>query len=115
MTSAGERWSCSITLRTEYDPTGKPLPDSLRQPARMFGPDSITNKAEVEVWLRRAQMAILSPHAQQDIFYKMSAQQLKDYASTDEKVLKFSKNVICVKIVDPESTDLSFIDLPGKR
>jgi hypothetical protein len=33
---------------------------------------------------------------------------------TDQNVLPFSKNAIQVEVKDPELTELSFIDLPGK-
>ncbi|EIN04120.1 hypothetical protein PUNSTDRAFT_138850 [Punctularia strigosozonata HHB-11173 SS5] len=112
MTSIGGQWSCQIFLRIIFDDAGVLLPFRQRKSSQPFGP-LITNKAEIELWLRRAQMAILSRHTSPEVLYSMSAEQLKSHAATDPRVAKFSKNVVCIKINDPDSTDLSFIDLPG--
>ena len=103
-------WSCAISLRLEYDANGD-RNSSLK--AVPFGP-TFTNKAEVEIWLRRAQAAILSPHLAPDHFYNKSKEDLADMKDTDSRMRPFSKNMIHVEVKDPEVTDLMFVDLPGK-
>ncbi|TFK32040.1 P-loop containing nucleoside triphosphate hydrolase protein [Crucibulum laeve] len=109
MSSSSTSWSCSITLRIEYDPSGNPLGASTAIP---FG-SKITSKSQVEIWLRRAQAAVLNPHLSPEEFYTKSEAELKQAAATDVKTLMFSKNVVCVHVNDPDVTDLSFVDLPG--
>jgi hypothetical protein len=107
MISSAGFWSCQITLRISVDVNGNNLPAEDRIP---FGP-IITDKNDVELWIRRAQAAILSPHLSSTEFYAKSLMELRN--RTDPQMLPFSTNVIHVEIKDPELTDLSFIDLPG--
>jgi hypothetical protein len=110
MSSNADAWSCQITLRLSVNANGRDLATPERV---LFGP-LITNKESVELWLRRAQLAILSPHIEHGEFYGKTLQELREAMRTDQNVLPFSKNVIQVEVKDPELTDLSFIDLPGK-
>jgi hypothetical protein len=103
-------WSCQIALRCSVDADGLDLATPERA---SFGPP-IEDKESVELWLRRAQASILSPHMDRNEFHSKSAEELQDMMLTDQDVLPFSKNVIQVEIKDPGLTDLSFIDLPGK-
>lgn len=111
MSSSGNAWSCTISLRLEYDGRGSPLSTGPR--VISFGPQ-IVDKDQFEISLRRAQAAILNPHILQDTFLGKSEQEIKEMAQADPKTLKFSKNTVCVNITDPEATDISFADLPGK-
>jgi vacuolar protein sorting-associated protein 1 len=110
MSSNADTWSCQITLRYSVDATGR----NLATPERTFFGPPITDKESVELWLRRAQAAILSPHVEHNEFYKKTFEELQAVMRTDQNVLPFSKNVIQVEVKDPDLTDLSFIDLPGK-
>ena len=76
-----------------------------------FGP-VITDKSKVELALRRAQTAILNPKVDTRSFVDMEEAALKGLKA--EKMLKFSRNVVCVDLVGPELTDLAFVDLPGE-
>lgn len=105
MTSHATSWSCSITLRLGFDQDGRDLPRVTTVP---FG-RTITDKNEVEVWLRRAQSAILNPNLPSANFHTKTIEELRNTRNT----LKFSRNVVCVSIEDPDATDLSFYDLPG--
>ncbi|KAH7908747.1 P-loop containing nucleoside triphosphate hydrolase protein [Hygrophoropsis aurantiaca] len=105
MSSEGPSWSCKITLHSDYDVQNQRLDRSTDV---SFGP-TLTNKEDVEVWLRRAQAAILNPDISSDTFHTKSLLELKTFKRT----LQFSKNVVRVHIRDPEATDLSFYDLPG--
>ncbi|KAG1844213.1 P-loop containing nucleoside triphosphate hydrolase protein [Suillus subalutaceus] len=106
MSSHATSWSCTITLRIGFDSNGLDLqkPTNVR-----FGP-KITDRSEFEVWLRRAQAAILNPNVPSSTFLTKTIEELRNIKNT----LKFSRNVVCVSIEDPDATDLSFYDLPGK-
>jgi hypothetical protein len=73
----------------------------------------IVDKDSVELWLRRAQAAILSLRPVDEFLVK-SAADLQNLIGTDQDP-PFSKNVIRVDVRDPGLTDLSFVDLPGKK
>lgn len=109
MSSSGEVWRCAVELRFDYDGNGNPRPRGSRRVS--FGAE-FKDKRLFEIYLRRAQAAILNPHLSSDSFLSKTEQELKDFK--DAKSLKFSKNIVCVDIRDPEATDLSFADLPGK-
>ncbi|KAG1896029.1 P-loop containing nucleoside triphosphate hydrolase protein [Suillus fuscotomentosus] len=105
MSSHAKSWSCTITLRIGFDSNGL----DLQKPTNvLFGP-TITDRSEFEVWLRRAQAAILNPNVASSTFHAKTVEELKNIKNT----LKFSRNVVCVSIEDPDATDLSFYDLPG--
>ncbi|KAJ3500913.1 hypothetical protein NLJ89_g9579 [Agrocybe chaxingu] len=108
MSSDASSWSCTISLRSEYDSQGRPQVHLTEA----FGP-SIENKSAVELWIRRAQAAVLSPHRPRSDFLNMGEEELRRLNSTDPQILKFSKNVVEVNVRDPAATDLSFVDLPG--
>ncbi|KAJ7776193.1 P-loop containing nucleoside triphosphate hydrolase protein [Mycena metata] len=109
MSSLAERWNCKISLRLDYNSLGTKLPDTPG--AIPFGP-TITDKRTVELWLRRAQAAILSPHLDPQDFWKKTENELRN-PPPDEQRLPFSKNAVVVDLSDPTITDLSFVDLPG--
>ena len=111
-------WSCQISIRWEFDEAGRPL-DNVREDK--FGP-KLTDKTEVEVMLRRAQAAVLSPSIPSEHFVRADLAALVDGRGGllggrtvgGFGTLLFSKNVIVVDVVGPELVDLSFVDLPGK-
>lgn len=69
----------------------------------------------MDIWLRRAQAAILSPHLPYQNFFSKSLEDLRNATRTDARMLKFSKNTICLDLRDPDATVLSFVDLPGEE
>ncbi|KAG1850388.1 P-loop containing nucleoside triphosphate hydrolase protein [Suillus subalutaceus] len=105
MSSHTSSWSCTITLRIGFDRNGRDLQKPTNVP---FG-QTITDKSEFEVWLRRAQAAILNPDISSSTLHTKTIEELRNMKNT----LKFSRNVVCVSIEDPDATDLSFYDLPG--
>ncbi|KAK0220837.1 P-loop containing nucleoside triphosphate hydrolase protein [Armillaria nabsnona] len=109
MLSSSSTWSCTIYLNIKYGTDGSELaiPDKVR-----FGP-VITDKDAVELWIRRAQAAILGRHRTKEDFTSMSTEELRSLATTDSQTLPFSKNIVQVELRDPQLTDLSFVDLPG--
>ena len=99
--TSSEKWSCSISLRGDGINTA-------------FSPE-ITAKADVELWIRRAQAAVLCPHLPRERFQSMSREEIRQATdhTMDRKVRRFSDTVVEVKILDPNGTDLVFVDLPG--
>lgn len=111
MSSDVSSWSCSIEISYEYNADGTPLGS---RSIGAFGPALIGNKDAVELWIRRAQAAILSPHRSPSFFVNLTDAELRNNAKTDPDILSFSKNAVHVNVQDPEATDLSFVDLPGE-
>ncbi len=103
-------WQCRISIRREYD-KHKRLDDIREIP---FG-DLITDKSEVELALRRAQLAVLNPSIPIPKILKSSVEELNDWSTQSAHQVPFSRNVVCVDLEGPDLTDLSFIDLPGTR
>ena len=95
-------WSCFISLQIDKDGRRTVLP---------FG-NTIYSRSNVEIGIRRAQTAVLSPHRPETDFLKKSEQELK--TEVDSERLQFSKNSFRVDIMDPESPNLDFVDLPGE-
>ncbi|ESK90668.1 hypothetical protein Moror_4132 [Moniliophthora roreri MCA 2997] len=110
MTSNEElSWSSTVFLvRTEYDILGAARSTTRKQ----FGP-IITDKGSLELWIRRAQAAILSPHRHETDFYDKSAEVIRHVLKEDLQVLSFSKDIVEVEVRDPELVPLTFVDLPG--
>ena len=106
LSTSATSWSCTISLRISFTSTGEHAP-VLKQFA------VLTNKAYVEIWLRRAQAAILNPHLEPETFHRKTEAELKAGVRA-EGTLQFSKNTVVVDVKDPDVADLSFIDLPGK-
>ncbi|KAH7908274.1 P-loop containing nucleoside triphosphate hydrolase protein [Hygrophoropsis aurantiaca] len=96
-----EPWRCVVKLLITTDADGKPR-DVYNEP---FGPE-ITDKAEVEERIRRAQRAILNPNTK-------PRQYLEDDETDRRTQVSFSKNRVTLEISGPDVADLSFIDLPG--
>lgn len=96
-------WKCIVKLHITTGPTGQPC-DVVNIP---FG-SAITDKADVEDRIRRAQRAILNPSINSQKFLH----ELED--QTDEQAeLSFSKNCVSLEISGKDVADLSFVDLPG--
>ncbi|KAI0665083.1 P-loop containing nucleoside triphosphate hydrolase protein [Cubamyces menziesii] len=102
------KWSCSISLRVVED--GREGEPNLYP----FSP-KLTTPGDVELWIRRAQAAVLCPHLSRASFTSMSYDDLKAIAdhTSDPAVLKFTQSVVVIDIEDPRGADLSFVDLPG--
>ncbi|KAJ3916699.1 P-loop containing nucleoside triphosphate hydrolase protein [Lentinula edodes] len=110
MISFVEEWKCMIKLRIEYDPSGELQGNStLIEFCTLSPPD----RANVDLWLRRAQASILCRERPISDFQIMSLNDLKRLKPGEGSMLAFSMNVIQVQLEDPEATDLTFIDLPG--
>ena len=104
------KWSCSISLRVVED--GREGEPNLYP----FSP-KLTTPGDVELWIRRAQAAVLCPHLSRASFTSMSYDDLKAIAdhTSDPAVLKFTQSVVVIDIEDPRGADLSFVDLPGTQ
>ncbi|KAJ7149427.1 P-loop containing nucleoside triphosphate hydrolase protein [Mycena crocata] len=106
--ASAPQWSCRISIRHEFDASGKRLPKISEQE---FG-GVISDKDTVEIMLRRAQLAVLDPKAAMSDVMKMGVEELKEKMQ-DGKTPSFSKNIVCVDLEGPDLTDLQFVDLPG--
>jgi hypothetical protein len=98
-----------VSIRWEFGEHGQPL---KKIDEVSFG-KRITNQADVELALRRAQMAVLNPHAPAMYFVALDEQELSDMVVNNPKALRFSRNVVCVDVEGPDVPDIFFIDLPG--
>jgi vacuolar protein sorting-associated protein 1 len=113
LSSSATAWSCKISLRIENGSTlSSDDAATITHTTKPFGP-ILDDKAQVEIWLRRAQAAILAPHRDHATLYKMTREQLRVLYDADERMLQFSRDVIVLEVWDPEATNLSFVDLPG--
>ncbi|KAJ4473675.1 P-loop containing nucleoside triphosphate hydrolase protein [Lentinula aciculospora] len=104
-------WKCSISFRIKFDTMGNEQGNST--PIEFCTLSSNDDRANVDLWLRRAQASILCRDRPISDFQNMSLVELKRLKPGQGTMLAFSKNVIEVSLEDPEATDLTFIDLPG--
>lgn len=117
--------SYRVSIRCEFDNKGKPLDEISEVP---FG-DPFTDKNDVEMALRRAQLSILNPDIPSVDILAMTPDELKAGLPKGNQ-LPFSRNVVCVDLSGPDlvrslpcsnsllinlspKTDLYFLDLPG--
>ncbi|KDQ56136.1 hypothetical protein JAAARDRAFT_158878 [Jaapia argillacea MUCL 33604] len=105
LSSSMNPWSCRISIRWEFDRSGRRL-DEIREVP--FG-EEISDHGVVELALRRAQSAVLNPQIPPTQFLSMSKAEL----TSAQRVVDFSRNMLCVEISGPDMPELSFIDLPG--
>ncbi len=107
-----ETWKCQVYLRFEYDSSGR---QQLDIHEAKFGP-AVHDTTQLEIMLRRAQLAILNPSVESKRFEDLDLDSLDDryppLGSTEH--LNFSSNVVCVDVWGPYLPNLSFIDLPGE-
>ncbi|KAG1731844.1 P-loop containing nucleoside triphosphate hydrolase protein [Suillus paluster] len=100
-----EAWKCIVKLHITTGPSGQPCDVTNVS----FGPP-ITNKADVEDRIRRAQRAILNPSIDAQKFLYDSE---LDERTAEQAELSFSKNSVSLEISGKDVADLSFVDLPG--
>lgn len=114
MTKPGT-WSCRISLRIEYDASGQRAEDTH---IHTFGPE-LTQPDEVELYLRRAQAAVLNYYNDPNSVEAYANKPKAELQNTHQPKMfgavtpKFSKNTVVVDISQPDGADLSFDDLPG--
>jgi hypothetical protein len=106
LSSSSDPWSCQVTIRWEFEPSGKRMHSIDRQ---VFGP-RITDKRDVEMRLRQAQAAVLNPKTPANQFLHKKEEDLKNFVSTNPSI---SMNVVSVELEGPDLVDLAFVDLPG--
>jgi GTP-binding protein EngB required for normal cell division len=116
----GEAWKCVVYLsrRYWYDPSKQMR--AVPRKAQSLGPwvpiggrdeevfITLTNKSEVENAIKWAQIAILNPNSDSEIYIPG-----KNQRSADTTAVKFSPNVVRLDISAPGFPALSFYDLPG--
>ncbi|KAF8310309.1 P-loop containing nucleoside triphosphate hydrolase protein [Clavulina sp. PMI_390] len=106
---SGSKWRAQVFLRRETEADGRPAKDVQE---RVFG-NVIESNEELEVMIRRAQLAILNPSVAPDHFLTIDLEVPAASSSHRKDELAFSSNVVCVTVWGPDVPDLSFIDLPG--
>ncbi|KAJ6477061.1 P-loop containing nucleoside triphosphate hydrolase protein, partial [Mycena sanguinolenta] len=89
--ASAPEWACRISIRREFDFTGKRLADMM---------------------LRRAQLAVLDPGADIVRIMRMNLEEIKEKMK-DGRTTEFSRNVVCIDLEGPDLTDVQFVDLPG--
>lgn len=116
----GEAWKCVVYLSRRYwfDPS-KQMRAAPRK-AQSLGPwvpiggrdeevfITLTDKSEVENAIKWAQIAILNPNSDSEIYIPG-----KNQRSPETTAVKFSPNVVRLDISAPGFPALSFYDLPG--
>ncbi|KAJ3972925.1 P-loop containing nucleoside triphosphate hydrolase protein [Lentinula raphanica] len=108
MSSFVEEWECTISLRYNISENS-----GGNSTSTVFCTLSAIEKSNVDLWLRRAQAAILSHERPISDFQNMGLAKLKALRPGEGSMRAFSMDVIQVDLKDPELTDLTFIDLPG--
>lgn len=103
MRSTTDSWSCQISIQTDFNEEGRRMTP--------FG-NRIYDKSSVELWIRRAQAAVLSPYHSPTYFFTKTASELKN--EDDPLRMQFSTKSVYVEIRDPDSPNLDFVDLPGE-
>lgn len=112
LSSSSGSWTCQISIRWEYSSDGKRFDEVEEKP---FGP-VITDKTQVELALRRAQLAVLNPSVPTHKILALNSEMVSSgkFKTTNMPAsLPFSRNAVCVDLSGPELADLSFVDLPG--
>ncbi|KAF2239623.1 P-loop containing nucleoside triphosphate hydrolase protein [Viridothelium virens] len=109
-------WTCKLSLLKTHDYAGPKhlLRDEAELWEPKYQPDSIhlqtiTDKDDVEHFIKLAQDAVLSPTTDPEDFFK----QVKGRARARQPQEKFSPNAVCLDISDRDIPNLSFCDLPG--
>ncbi|USP79604.1 hypothetical protein yc1106_06878 [Curvularia clavata] len=108
------RWNASVSLRLDYKHDGNngrdrrfrgwcPLPQPTIVPFA-----TTENPNELEHFIARAQLTVLSPHIDHEVFLRPSLAGLRE-----DGRCAFSPNVVCISIAQPGLPALSFYDLPG--
>lgn len=110
---SGATWACSISIQQGFyfhtegpnDP-GCFLPRDGPSVVNHFA--TVTDKAELESMLRKAQLAVLNPRDDPQTFVNV------DLASPNlPRQVPFSPNVVSLEIQGPNLPELYFYDLPG--
>ncbi|KAI1263170.1 dynamin family protein [Xylariaceae sp. FL1019] len=127
--SDNNHWSCTVALQMDYDfePRG-PIRKSDVTNANPFPPwvkrthretklfKTIYNPNEIEEVLKWAQVAILNPTSNHELYIPGEGAVAKDTdlaVATRDAAAQFSPNIISLEIRAPDAFNLSFYDLPG--
>ncbi|KAK4507024.1 hypothetical protein PRZ48_000758 [Zasmidium cellare] len=112
----GENWMCKVSLHVKYAYTASTRPGdgpftgwAEQKDMTILEFATVFDKHELEITLRRAQLAILNPHKN---FAQFVNCPITSDSSNEQRVL-FSPNIISLDISAPLLPDLSFYDLPG--
>lgn len=128
--SNGPQWSCTVSLQQDYEfqPRGRmikitdvtdrnPFPPWVQKPNRdnkIF--KTIYDPAEIENVLRWAQIAILNPSNNHELYVPGEGNIAKDIElaeAANQTEAQFSPNIVALEMKGTDLPDLSFYDLPG--
>ncbi len=125
----GPQWSCTVSLQLDYEfqPRGRirptdvtdrnPFPPWIQKPNRdskIF--KTIYNPADIEEVLKWAQVAILNPGRNHELYVPNEGAIAKDIdliEAADDTEAQFSPNIVALEMKGHDLPDLSFYDLPG--
>ncbi|KXJ88622.1 hypothetical protein Micbo1qcDRAFT_207330 [Microdochium bolleyi] len=126
-----ENFSCTVSLQLDYDyrPQGRirisdvtkqnPFPPWVKKPVRetkFFKSIENPGDTQIEEILKWAQIAILSPNRNHELFVPGEGAIAKEdnvERAKDETDAQFSPNIVALEMKGPGLPDLSFYDLPG--
>ena len=110
------QWRCTISLQYTYSYSpGQTADDTGLDSWKKYGDvqvcdfTTIMSKSELELNLRRAQVAVLNPGKNWRHCQNLDISEIE--AATFQ--VDFSPNVICLEITAPNLLEMSFYDLPG--
>ncbi|KAH7027936.1 P-loop containing nucleoside triphosphate hydrolase protein [Microdochium trichocladiopsis] len=126
-----ENFSCTVSLQLDYDykPHGRirvsdvtknnPFPPWVKKPVRetkFFKSIEKPDDTEIEEILKWAQVAILNPNQNPELFVPGEGAITKEVdidRAKDHTDAQFSPNIVALEMKGPGLPDLSFYDLPG--
>ncbi|RYP42562.1 hypothetical protein DL767_000086 [Monosporascus sp. MG133] len=127
--SNGPQWSCTVSLQLDYvyQPRGRirttdvtdrnPFPPWVQKPNRDTKTfKTIYDQTEIEDVLRWAQVAILNPNRNHELYVPDEGAIAKETELTvaaGQTEAQFSPNIVALEMKGPDLPDLSFYDLPG--
>lgn len=102
-------WQCSVSIKQPFwfdDRNSEGHFHRRDQPTTEHFA-TVTNKAELETTLRRAQLAVLNPRQPPQTYVNA------DVGTAPSLQVAFSPNIIILEIQGPDLPEFSFYDLPG--
>lgn len=120
-TRSSDSWTCNVFLDRKYtyhkgnkittrNPFGPWVAyDSDRAFSELFA--TLNDPQQLELVLRRAQMALLNPCNDPKYYYSCAEEEIQDYAQCME--VRFSLNIVRIEIHSDDVRQVSLYDLPG--
>ncbi|KAG8941240.1 hypothetical protein FRC03_004686 [Tulasnella sp. 419] len=103
MNTSEVEWNCQIYIRRRWSP-------GQSKSEKPFG-GQLHASDDIELMLRRAQVAVLNRNLSMDMCLKLTHDQIEDKSFYGNNA--FATDVICVDVKGPEIKSGSYVDLPG--